>query len=247
MEKTVRGESRITMIPVFNITCIPARGRSYSRSELCALSHSIERNGILQPIIVRDVTPYEFELISGERRLRAAVMAGAVTVPCIILHCTRRQSAVYSLVENLQRDNDIFNRAEALSLLICELGFSREQAAQQLGISQRRVGQYLSILKFSENERRRITASGLELSQAAEISSIELPSERTAALEQALSRELEGGSSSIHRFIVKDMRLFYNTIDHAVRTMRRCGIAAKLESSESDSCIEYRIRIKKQK
>ncbi len=260
MEKTVKGESKIAMIPVFRISADPSViSQSYSRKELSSLSKSIERNGILQPITVRDITPYEFELVSGERRLRAAVMAGFTVVPCIIIHCSRRQSAVYRLVENIQRESgDSFKRAQALETLIKSYGFTEEQAALQLGISRRRLCEYLRILSFTPRERQIIEMGDLSFSQMQQLIKIRDKTSRRRVLSKVIKGELTESETQslvnsvlrseplpIHKLIVKDLRLFCNTIERAAATMKRSGIDASLEKRENESSVEYRIVIHK--
>lgn len=242
MEKTVKAERKIAMIPVCLISGSLSTRRGYSRTELAALSRSIERNGILQPLIVRFVTRYDFELISGERRLRAAVMAGHTVVPCIILHCTKRQAAVYSLVENVQRESPTdFAKAEALRDLICRFGFSNEQAALQLGLTERCVSEYIGLLDYTSAERKMISRSRLGLKQLCDIVKIKDASLRKSELARAI--RFENGSPPIQKFAFKDIRIFYNTIFRAVEAMKSAGIDAHLYSSESRDFAEYTVRI----
>ncbi len=248
MAKTVKAESRITMIPVCRIFCNSSSMRGYSRKELRSLSQSIEKNGILQPITVRDITPYRFELVSGERRLRAAVMAGKSSVPCIILHCTERQSVVYRLVENIQREpQGIFEKAESVGRLTEEFGLSCEQIAVLLGVSQRRVNALLGLLSFSPEERDKIISARLDTDKIGDILSENDAAERSKLLDRAVRNEKTAEefrrTPMIGGMIVKDLRIFFNTIERTVTAMRRSGIDARLEKQESDSKTEYRIRI----
>ena len=261
MKDTVKAENRIVMIPVFLISSAAVGcERGYSRENLSALSKRIEKNGILQPITVRDVANNEFELVSGERRLRAAVMAGLTKVPCIILHCTKRQSAVYSLVENIQREGpDIFERAESIRALTEYYGFSKEQVSTQLGMPQKTVNENLAILAFSKKERGVILSERLTFRQAAELIKITDSRKRKNAITKAVKGELSENetaqlvesilspkaSPKAHKIIFKDLRLFSNTIEHAVSTMKSSGISSELTRTEDDSFIEFRIRIAK--
>lgn len=265
MGSAVKGESKITMIPIYRISIGASRNsRNYSRKDLASLAKSISRNGIINPIIVRDISASDYEVVSGERRLRAAVMAGKSEVPCIILHCSELQSAVYSLVENFQRVNsDYFDRAEALRIIIDDNKFSCEKAARHLGITEKRVREYLSLLALDNRERKMISEHELNFSQAFQISRINNRALRRRILNRVINEELstneteqlvfemisgkENISRPIRKVVVKDMRLFYNTISNAVKTMKQSGIAAFMEQSESDSAIEYRIIIAKPK
>ena len=116
MNFLVKSENTISEIPVVKIRPNKAQPRKqFNEDELSALSRSIEENGILQPLTVRKVSQTEFELVAGERRLRAAVLAGIRKVPCIIVRCSERESAVYALLENLQRaDLGVFEEARGI-------------------------------------------------------------------------------------------------------------------------------------
>ena len=100
----VKGENKISEIPIIKIRPNKAQPRKvFNEDELSALSRSIAENGILQPLTVRKASQSEFELIAGERRLRAAILAGMKRVPCIIVKCKDKESAGYALLENIQR------------------------------------------------------------------------------------------------------------------------------------------------
>ena len=102
------------------------------------LARSIQENGVLQPLTVRKAGLAGFELIAGERRLRAAALAGSEKVPCLVIDCDDQQAAIYSLLENLQRvDLDPFEEAEGIEKLIQEWHITQEEAAKRLGKSNR--------------------------------------------------------------------------------------------------------------
>ncbi|MBQ4465823.1 MAG: ParB/RepB/Spo0J family partition protein, partial [Oscillospiraceae bacterium] len=127
-------EQRIMQIPTAEIFPNPYQPRvAFSEDELRALSESIRQNGILQPLTVRFAEDH-YELIAGERRLRAAKLAGSSTVPCIVMEISDRNSAILALVENIQRaDLNCFEEAAALERLITCYGMTQEDAAMQLG------------------------------------------------------------------------------------------------------------------
>lgn len=263
MSGKIKGESKISMIPVFQISENKSQPRkNFSREDIRYLARSIELNGILQPLIVRDVSPFEYEIISGERRLRAAVMAGFSFVPCIVLHCNERQSAVYTLIENVQREDlSYFEQAEAIQKLIKEYGFSIEKAAKQIGKSEVNIRNKLNLLKFGDDERKILIDNGLSERYATVLMKIKDSNIRMTILnkvvdddmnlfdtEELVERLTESGSNITnprHRIVIKDIRLFYNTINKAVSTMRQSGINATEEKTETDEFVEYRIRITK--
>ena len=157
----VKSENIISEIPIIKIRPNKAQPRKqFNEDELSALSRSIAENGILQPLTVRKVSNTEYELIAGERRLRAAVTAGLRKVPCIVVRCSEKESAIYALLENLQRaDLGMFEEARGISRLIRRYGLTQEQAAQRLGKSQSGVANKLRLLRLTEDEqRRRVTA-----------------------------------------------------------------------------------------
>ena len=132
---TGKNDNKISEIPIIKIRPNKAQPRKlFSEDELKSLSRSIAENGILQPVTVRKISATEYELVAGERRLRASALAGLKKVPCIIVKCTDKESAVYALLENLQRaDLGIFEEARGISRLIRRYGLTQEQAAEKLG------------------------------------------------------------------------------------------------------------------
>ena len=259
----IKGESKISMIPVFQISENKSQPRkNFNREDIRYLARSIELNGILQPLMVRDVSPYEYELISGERRLRAAVMAGFSFVPCIVLHCNERQSAVYTLIENVQREDlYYFEQAEAIQKLIKEYGFSIEKASKQIGKSEVNIRNKLNLLNFSSEEREILISNSLSERYATVLMKIKDSNIRMTILNKVVENNLSlfdteelverltvsenDRTNPRHRIVIKDIRLFYNTINKAVSTMRQSGINATEEKTETDEFVEYRIRITK--
>ena len=259
----IKGESKIMMIPVFQISVNKSQPRKvFSRDDIRYLARSIELNGILQPLTVRDISPFEYELISGERRLRAAVMAGFSFVPCIVVHCSERQSAVYGLIENLQREElSYFEQAEAINILINEFNFSTEKAARQLGKSEGCVINKLKLLKYTYDERKNLTENNLSEHHALSRLKIQDVNIRKRITKNVINNNLnviqtdelvqkiidpdDSLKKSRHKVVIKDIRLFYNTIDKAVSTMRQSGINATEEKTETDEFVEYKIRITK--
>ena len=142
--------NRVLYLPVSELAPNPNQPRrQFSPDGLAELSASIREHGILQPLSVRRV-PDGYELVSGERRLRAAKLAGLREVPCILLAVDGENSSLLALVENLQRrDLDFFEEAAALSRLIQTYGLSQEEAARRVGKSQSAVANKLRLLRLS--------------------------------------------------------------------------------------------------
>ena len=148
--KTYMETGRVVFLPAKAITPNPAQPRKVFREEsLGELTESIRQHGILQPLSVRRVEN-GYELIAGERRLRAGIRAGLTEIPCIVMRMTEQESAMTALVENLQRqDLDFVEEARGIDLLIRQFAMSQEQVARLLGKSQSAVANKLRLLKHS--------------------------------------------------------------------------------------------------
>ena len=263
-EVKVRGESKIAIIPVYKINenkNIPMR--RYSRKQIVSLSKSIAQNGILQPLIVRKSNSFSYELISGKRRLQAAVMAGLSKVPCLVFHCNELQSAVYSLIDNAQRNQySYFESADAISVLVNCYGYSTEKIASFTGEREFRIVNRLMLCEYSTEERDSITANSLSENTAVLLLNIKDRDLRSKILnkvikhkltyeqtEQLVMKIVSPGSYDSkpdnQKMIIKDMRVFYNTINNALVTMKKSGINADENITETDEYIQYVIRIPK--
>ena len=262
----VKSENTICEIPIIKIRPNKAQPRKqFSETELSALSQSIAENGILQPLTVRKVSATEFELVAGERRLRASVMAGLRKVPCIIVKCSEKESAVYALLENLQRaDLGVFEEARGISRLIRRYGLTQEQAAEQLGKTQSTIANKLRLLRLSYEEQESIENAGLTERHARALLRLSDESKRREALSRVISEGLNVSQTESlvsqliqstpkpagrgrSKAVIKDIRIFVNTISKAVDTMRSAGIDAQTHKCDSDTYIEYTIRIPKTK
>ena len=255
--------SRVRYISLNQIRPNPQQPRrSFDEDSLSELAESIRSYGILQPLTVRrQGTGYE--LVAGERRLRAAAMAGLREVPCLVAQVGEEDSALLALMENLQRrDLDCWEEAEALSRLIARYGLSQEEAARRLGRSQPAVANKLRLLRLApevltllrdsgctERHARallRLEDGALQWTAAQTIVRDGLTVARTEQLvERLLSR---GGASAPRRptFVIKDIRFFLNTITRGVSLMRTAGVDAACDRQETADTILLTIRIPKQ-
>ena len=260
-----KSESRIIEIPTIKIRPNKTQPRKiFEEDKLRDLAKSIEENGILQPLTVRKVSQSEYEIVAGERRLRAAVLAGFIKVPCIILKCNDRESAMLALLENLQRcDLGFFEEARGISRLIRRYGITQEQAAQKLGKSQSSVANKLRLLNLSYYEQDWIVKAGLSERHARALLRIYDQQLRKEALSKIIAENLNvqkseelienmlfnAGESDTkkgrQKIIIRDIRLFVNTINKAVKTMKLAGIDAVCDHKDSGDYIEYTVRIPK--
>ena len=258
-------DNKIIDIPIIKIRPNKAQPRRmFDEGELTSLSRSIKENGILQPLTVKRASQTEYELIAGERRLRASVMAGLKKVPCIIVRCSEKESAIFALLENLQRsDLGFFEEARGISKLIKKYGLTQEEAAVKLGKTQSTIANKLRLLKLTYEEQEWIINAGLTERHARALLRLKNEEVRREALSRIVSQNLNTqqtenlvgimlnsvpkNSKNVghSKAVIKDVRIFVNTINKAVDTMRLAGIDAKSEKTENNNFIEYTIQIPK--
>ena len=259
-------DKRLIMLKPSEITASPDQPRkSFDEYELKRLCDSIKASGIIQPLIVRK-TENGYRLIAGERRLKAAVMAGLRRVPCVIHKTDDETAALYSLLENLQRINlTVFEEAEGINRLITEYGISQSEAAARLGISQSGLSNKLRLLKLSESIKERVSSARLTERHARAL--LRLPEEER---EQALDRIIAEGftvsqteeyisslltpeekpvpashGEPVRKSAIGDVRLFSNSLSKLLSTLQSSGINAKSRKYETDKYIEFKVRIQK--
>ena len=257
----VKSTAEIYNIPQAMIVPNPNQPRKrFDYDELENLAQSIRENGILQPITVRKREDKKYELVSGERRLRAARLVGMVKIPSIVINIDDKNSAMFSIIENLQRQSlNFFEEAEAIEKLVGEYAMSREEVAQKLGLAPSTVSNKLRILRLPEEMRFELARSGLTESHARALLMLEDDNQRARALSIIVDRHLNVAESErmINQMInrnnrsrnplrgIRDVRLFINTLNHAVDTIRRAGVEADAARSETEEYIEYVVRIPK--
>ena len=238
--------------------------RDFDEAELESLTQSIRENGLLQPLSVRN-TDKGFELIAGERRLRACAAAGLKSVPCVLADYSDEQSGVFALVENIQRsDLGFFEEAEAIERLMSRYCLTQEETAARLGRSQPAVANKLRLLKLPQNIRSRLLTAHLTERHARSL--LRLPDEaamsraldiiiyqefnvsETDRLVERMLADIENGKIAPKRRkvgAVRDIRLFCNTVEKAVKSIRGAGLPVGMEKSEDENAVEYRVRLPK--
>lgn len=260
-QQRVKSTAEIYNIPQAMIVPNPNQPRRrFDYDELENLAQSIRENGILQPITVRKREDKKYELVSGERRLRAARLVGMVKIPSIVINIDDKNSAMFSIIENLQRQSlDFFEEAEAIEKLVGEYAMSREEVAQKLGLAPSTISNKLRILRLPEEMRFELARAGLTESHARALLMLEDDNQRARALSIIVDRHLNVAESErmINQMInrnnrsrnplrgIRDVRLFINTLNHAVDTIRRAGVEADAARSETEEYIEYVVRIPK--
>lgn len=234
--------------------------RQFSEEQLLSLSQSIKENGIIQPICVRR-TGAVYEIISGERRTRAARLAGLNEVPCIVMSVDDEQSAVLALIENIQRkDLSYFEEALAIEKLISFYGLTQENAAARLGKAQSTIANKLRLLKFSDTERRMLIMGNLNERQARALVRIEDVEARLDAIEKVVTRSLDltqteelvesvlHGSPKREKKHRKKLRytapprLYMNSLNALIKRIKEDNVPCELSTEKSDQFYEYTIK-----
>lgn len=258
-----RTEKRQIMeLPLHSIHPNPHQPRRFfDQNSLAELSASIAEVGILQPLTVRRSAD-GWELIAGERRLRAAELAGLTTVPCLPVSATEETSSLLALVENIQRaDLDVWEEAAALRQLIDEFGLSQEEAGRRAGISQSAVANKLRLLKLpsdvidglrqaqlTERHARallRLSDADQQRSALAHIIRYRLNVAKTEFYIDKLCREKDLPRKAVPIYRTKDVRLFLNTVNRSLAIMQSAGVNARCGREETEHEITLTIHIPK--
>ena len=256
--------TRVTMIAPEYISPNPDQPRRYFDPDgLSELADSIRAHGILQPLSVRRKGGGRYELIAGERRLRAAMICGLEQVPCLVLEVSRESSCLLSLIENLQRrDLDFWEEAKALERLTTVYGLSQEEAAAKVGKSQSAVANKLRLLRLPDSVRQFLQENGLTERHARALLRLGTEEQQLAAAQVFCRRRMNVAAAEayiedlLHRqqvtppkgrttYIIKDVRLFLNSVDRGLHLMRQAGVNADWGRQDTDEEILLTIRIPK--
>ena len=256
--------SRIVYLQAGDIQPNPDQPRkTFEPNAMRELAASINRYGILQPLSVRR-RGGSYELVSGERRLRAAKLVGLKEVPCVILDVDSQESSILALVENLQRkDLDFIEEAEGLQRLVKQHGYKQEEVARLVGLSQSAVSNKLRILKLSPELLYMVRDTGLTERHARALLRLDEEPDRLHVFEQIIRKNLnvsnteeyiDGYIQSKVRmpkspnkpvFVLKDVRLFMNTLTRSMNMMQQSGIKAQYGRDETEEEIILTIKIPK--
>lgn len=261
--KTYYESGRVVYLATHLIRPNPAQPRKvFDQAALQELAASIVQFGILQPLTVRR-RDRDYELVAGERRLRAAKIAGLREVPCIVVAVDELESGMLALVENLQRrDLDYIEQAEGLARLMRLYGLSQEQAALRVGLSQSAVANKLRLLRHSPRVLAALRENHLTERHARALLRLPEEQQRLDAIDQIVSKQMSVARTEqyvdailtekprekrgLGSFVMRDVRLFLNAVNHNLDLMKGAGIPADAERQETDSEIVLTIRIPKQ-
>ena len=264
---TMLTSRKVILLPVGSIHPNPMQPRKvFDPDALAELTESIRMYGVLQPLTVRKAADGSFELVAGERRLRASRAAGLEKVPCILVNVSEQDSGLLALVENLQRqDLDFIEEAEGLRTLIRSYGMSQEEAAKCIGLSQSAVANKLRLLRLSPELLGLLRERGLSERHARALLRLETDEQRLEVLSVVLERDLNvarteqyieeylkggtpretRGKKKAPRIVLKDVRIFFNTVTKGLGVMRRSGVQAEYDQEETEADYILTIRIPK--
>ena len=268
MKKTQKDEflsSRVRYIPINTVRPNPQQPRrSFDETALRELADSIRAYGILQPLTVRDRGGF-YELVAGERRLRAARIAGLREVPCLVAEVGEEDAALLALIENLQRrDLDYMEEAAAIARLIGRYGLSQQQAADKLGKSQPAIANKLRLLRFAPPVIDCLRQYGLTERHARTLLRLTDPEQQLAAARHMGQRGLNVAQAEQYvdaltaenrtappqrrpTYIIKDVRLFLNSVERGVRLMQSAGVGAEVGRRDTEEEILLTIHIPKRR
>ncbi len=259
-QKEAKSEEKIHSIEVKSITPNPNQPRKvFAEDSIIKLADSINQFGIIQPLTVRKVGE-GYELVAGERRLRAARELGLTHVPCIITDINQQKSAEISIIENLIREDlNMFEQAQAIEALIDTYGLTQEQIASKLSNSQSFIANKLRLLRLSPDDREIILKNNLTERHARALLRVLDPTLRGKLLSQIIDEELNVAEAEalIEQNLgiikekeqknkgYKDISSFYNAINRAIDLVKDSGFMIKSRKVESDKYTELTILIPK--
>ena len=255
--------SRVQYVPVRLIRPNPQQPRKqFSPEGLTQLADSIRQYGILQPLTVRKCEGY-YELVAGERRVRAARLAGLKEVPCLLAKVEEKDAGLLALIENLhRRDLNCFEEAEAIAKLILRYHMSQQEAAEKLGKSQSAIANKLRLLRLEEDLRETILQKNLTERHARALLRLSDSELQRQAVESFARKQMNVAQAEeyveelLHTlqtkpprqratYVIKDVRLFLNSLRRQMEIMNRAGVKADMGRKDTPEAIFLTIRIPK--
>lgn len=261
--------NRIIKVPIEKVKPNPYQPRKhFDKLALEELSDSIKQYGVLQPINVRKIGSDNYELVAGERRLRASKIANLQMIPAIVVNMDDNDSAIVALIENLQREDlNFMEEAEGYFHLISEHGLTQEELAQKVGKNQSTIANKLRLLKLPPMVKKIINDHHLTERHARAL--LKMPDEQLQLkvlkkvcekglnvknteelirdMIESMTEDKKETKNKQHKQvkIFGDMRIFINTVKQAVDLMKKSGVHAKTTQVDKGDHIEYVIKIPK--
>ena len=241
--------------------------KHFDENALMELAESIGMHGLLEPIAVRKKEIGYYEIIAGERRWRASRMAGLNTIPAIVKEIGDEEAALLALIENLQREDlHFFEEAEGLERLLTEFSFTQEKLALRMGKKQSTIANKLRLLRLSPAVRQRIRKEKLSERHARALLAIEDERTQLAVVEEVCRQKLTvrqteqliqqakqpqtapqtAKKQNVVR-LVRDARIFLNTLNHIIGEMKRSGLKVEVEEREERDAITVTMKVPRKK
>ncbi len=251
-------------IPIDKIR-MPAHLRQACAPEsIAALAQSIHKYGVIHPLTVRTSADGMYELVCGTRRLRAVKLLGLRSVNCIVIASDRSRCDAMSLSENVQREDlHYLDIAEAIGKLCTKYGYTAQGVSVKLCLSERYVTDKLRLLEYTEEQRKSIREARLCEEQLLSLLNVTDSVIRSRMLERVISRGLDARLTDElvftymkkrikkdkvpnERYLIRDVRIFYNTVDRAIEVMRHAGCLITADKQEQEDATVVTIRIPRQ-
>ena len=254
--KTYMETGRVIFLPIRSIRPNPDQPRKiFKEKALMDLADSISRHGILQPLSVRRVGS-AYELIAGERRLRAALQAGLTEIPCIVMTMDQQESGMAAMVENLQRqDLDYIEEARGISRLMEKYRIGQEQAASLLGRSQSAVANKLRLLKHSDEVLETLRQTELTERHARALLKLPTESQKLAAIATIVQQDLNVAKTEQYVLSLLQQKdkpqpqpnvdAFLRHLTQSLTKIQKNGVSAISERRETESEIVLTITFPK--
>lgn len=239
--------------------------KSFNQKALDELSQSIKAFGVIQPISVRRINEESYELIAGERRLRASELANLTKIPAIVVDYRDKESAVIALVENLQRENlNFMEEAEGYNSLIQDHNFKQQELAEKLGKSQSTIANKIRLLKLPLDIQKALLENNLSERHGRAL--LKLPDDnlRYTVMKKILSNNLNvNGTEELVEDILSNLReregkvvkqsikslvnirIYLNTIKKAYRAINQYGINAEYAEEDKGEYVLVKIKVPK--
>ena len=256
-----RKDARVEEVPPGSIAPNPFQPRkNFCEESLQELAQSIKEFGVLQPLLVRRRQD-SLELIAGERRLRASLLAGLETVPVIVKTIDDQEMAELAMIENLQREDlHYLEEAEGFQLLMSHFGFTQEALARRLGKSQSTVANKLRLLKMAPEVRTALLQMSLTERHARAL--LKLPPdehlrmvktveendlnvrETEELVEKWLMEQVPKPAKQNLVKVIKDVRIFINTVDSVIKQMKKSGMDIRMQQQQDGEYVTLQIQVR---
>lgn len=236
----------------------------FDNQQLEDLASSIKQYGLLQPIILKKISSREYIIIAGERRFRAATIAGLIEIPAVIKDFNEQEMAEIAIIENLQREDlNYFEEAEAFKKLIDQFNLTQEEVANKVGRSQSMVANKLRLLRLSPKVRKEISTQLLSERHLRALLRLKNQDDQLDVLNKIYKNNLNvkqtdqlvegyyknednnGKVFSVKLREARDYKLFQNTLKKALKDIEFAGVRTEYKDIEHDDHLEVKIKLYK--